>query len=139
MPQPIAGVARTLAIASGKGGVGKTTVTVNLALALAQSGARVGILDADIYGPNIPLMLGIRQTKTMPGMLPVARADRTPYIPPIERFGLKVMSIGLRVAEADPVMPDPRFAGRIVSQTLRDVRWGQLDYLLVDLPPGTGE
>jgi ATP-binding protein involved in chromosome partitioning len=139
MPQRIEAVTRTLAIASGKGGVGKTTVTVNLALALAQSGARVGIFDADIYGPNIPLMLGIRQTKTAPGMLPVARADRTPYIPPVERFGLKVMSIGLLVGEADTVMPDPRFAGRIVSQTLRDVRWGQLDYLLVDLPPGTGE
>jgi ATP-binding protein involved in chromosome partitioning len=139
MPQPIEGVDRTLAIASGKGGVGKTTVTVNLALALAQGGARVGIFDADIYGPNIPLMLGIRQTKTAPGLLPVARADRTPYIPPVERFGLKVMSIGLLVAEADTVMPDPRFAGRIVSQTLQDVRWGQLDHLLIDLPPGTGE
>jgi ATP-binding protein involved in chromosome partitioning len=119
MPERIEAVARTLAIASGKGGVGKTTVTVNLALALAQGGARVGIFDADIYGPNIPLMLGIRRTKTAPGMLPVARADRTPYIPPIERFGLKVMSIGLLVGEADTVMPDPRFAGRIVSQTLR--------------------
>src|SRR5262245_9514202 len=139
MPQRIEAVVRTLAVASGKGGVGKTTVTVNLALALAQGGARVGIFDADIYGPNIPLMLGIRQTKTAPGMLPVARADRTPYIPPIERFGLEVMSIGLLVAEADTVMPDPRFAGRIVSQTLLDVRWGQLDHLLIDLPPGTGE
>jgi ATP-binding protein involved in chromosome partitioning len=139
MPQPIEGVARTLAVASGKGGVGKTTVTVNLALALAQGGARVGVFDADIYGPNIPLMLGIRQTKTAPGMLPVARAGRVPYIAPIERFGLKVMSIGLLVGEADTVMPDPRFAGRIVSQTLQDVRWGQLDYLLIDLPPGTGE
>src|SRR5262245_19863911 len=90
MPERIEGAARTLAVASGKGGVGKTTVTVNLALALAQAGARVGVFDADIYGPNVPLMLGIRQTKTAPGMLPVARADRTPYIPPTERFGLKV-------------------------------------------------
>jgi ATP-binding protein involved in chromosome partitioning len=84
-------------------------------------------------------MLGIHQTKSAAGMLPVARASRVPYIAPIERFGLKIMSIGLLVGEADTVMPDPRFAGRIVSQTLLDVRWGQLDYLLVDLPPGTGE
>jgi ATP-binding protein involved in chromosome partitioning len=139
MPQPIVGVARTLAIASGKGGVGKTTVTVNLALALAQAGAQVGVFDADIYGPNIPLMLGIRRTKTATGMLPIARADRTPYIEPLQRFGLKIMSIGLLIGEADTVMPDPRFAGRIVSQTIQDVRWGQLDYLLIDLPPGTGE
>jgi ATP-binding protein involved in chromosome partitioning len=139
MPQRIEGVAHTLAVASGKGGVGKTTVTVNLALALAQTGARVGVFDADIYGPNIPLMLGIHQTKSAAGMLPVARASRVPYIAPIERFGLKIMSIGLLVGEADTVMPDPHFAGRIVSQTLQDVRWGQLDYLLIDLPPGTGE
>jgi ATP-binding protein involved in chromosome partitioning len=139
MPQRIEGVAHTLAVASGKGGVGKTTVTVNLALALAQTGARVGVFDADIYGPNIPLMLGIHQTKSATGMLPVARASRVPYIAPIERFGLKIMSIGLLVGEADTVMPDPHFAGRIVSQTLQDVRWGQLDYLLIDLPPGTGE
>jgi len=139
MPQPLAGVARTLAIASGKGGVGKTTVTVNLALALAQAGASVGVFDADIYGPNIPLMLGIRRSKTATGMLPVARAGRDPYIEPLQRFGLKIMSIGLLIGEADTVMPDPRFAGRIVSQTIQDVRWGQLDYLLIDLPPGTGE
>jgi len=139
MPQPIAGVARTLAVASGKGGVGKTTVTVNLALALAQAGAQVGVFDADIYGPNIPLMLGIRRSKTASGMLPIARAGREPYIEPLQRFGLKIMSIGLLIGEADTVMPDPRFAGRIVSQTLLDVRWGQLDYLLIDLPPGTGE
>src|SRR5262249_37091666 len=79
MPQPLAGVARTLAVASGKGGVGKTTVTVNLALALAQAGAQVGVFDADIYGPNIPLMLGIRRTKSATGMLPIARAGRDPY------------------------------------------------------------
>jgi ATP-binding protein involved in chromosome partitioning len=139
MAQPIAGVARILAVASGKGGVGKTTVTVNLALALAQAGASVGVFDADIYGPNIPLMLGIRQTKTAPGMLPIARAGREPYIDPLQRFGLKIMSIGLLIADADTVMPDPRFAGRIVTQTIQDVRWGQLDYLLIDLPPGTGE
>lgn len=140
MPQRITGVERVLAVASGKGGVGKTTVTVNLALALALSGARVGLFDADIYGPNVPLMLGVRRTVTgAGGMLPIARAQSEPYIAPLERYGLKVMSIGLLVAEDEAVMPDPHDAGRIVTQTLRDVLWGALDYLLIDLPPGTGE
>lgn len=135
----IPGVARLLAIASGKGGVGKTTVSVNLALALAARGAQVGIFDADIYGPNVPLMLGVRRTASASGLLPIARANAAPYIPPLERFGLKVMSLGLLVGENDAVMPDPHDAGRIVTQTLGDVLWGTLDYLLIDLPPGTGE
>ena len=136
----IAQVSKILAIASGKGGVGKTTVSVNLALALAAEGMRVGLFDADIYGPNVPLMLGVRRRVSGRGMLPVARAgDQPPYIPALDRYGIKVMSIGLLVGELDTVMPDPRFAGRIVTQTLRDVVWGELDYLLIDLPPGTGE
>jgi ATP-binding protein involved in chromosome partitioning len=139
MAERIAGVARVLAIASGKGGVGKTTVTVNLALALAQTGARTGIFDADIYGPNIPLMLGVRRQEEARGWLPVARAAKEPYIPPLDRFGLQVMSIGLLVGEAQAVMPHPLFTGRIVTQTIRDVLWDRLDYLLIDLPPGTGE
>lgn len=140
MARRIEGVRRILAVASGKGGVGKTTVTVNLALALAADGARVGIFDGDLYGPNVPLMLGVRRKTPPRGMLPVAHADDTlPYIPAIERYGLKMMSIGLLVPENMPVMPDPRFAGMIVSRTLLDVLWGDLDYLLVDLPPGTGE
>jgi ATP-binding protein involved in chromosome partitioning len=139
MAERITGVARVLAIASGKGGVGKTTVTVNLALALAQTGTRTGIFDADIYGPNIPLMLGVRRQEEARGWLTVARAGKEPYIPPLERFGLQVMSIGLLVGEAQAVMPHPLFTGRIVTQTIRDVRWDRLDYLLVDLPPGTGE
>ena len=101
MPQRIEGVSHILAVASGKGGVGKTTVTVNLALALALDGARVGLFDGDIYGPNVPLMLGVRRSKPARGRLPIARADNTPYIEPLERYGLKVMSVGLLVAERE--------------------------------------
>lgn len=135
----IDGVSRILAVASGKGGVGKTTVTVNLALALAAGGAKVGLFDADIYGPNVPLMLGVRRTEGSRGTLPIGRARSEPYIKPLERFGLHVMSIGLLVGEKQAVMPDPRYAGMVVTRTLQDIIWGELDYLLVDLPPGTGE
>ncbi|MEO8286854.1 MAG: Mrp/NBP35 family ATP-binding protein [Chloroflexota bacterium] len=139
MPNPIPGINRILAIASGKGGVGKTTVTVNLALALALSGARVGLFDADVYGPNVPVMLGVRRNKPASGAAPIGRADNTPYIKPLERFGLRVMSIGLLVGETEAVMPDPNFIGLLVTRTMKDVLWGDLDYLLIDLPPGTGE
>src|SRR5438552_5409881 len=139
MPERIAGISRILAVASGKGGVGKTTVTVNLALALALRGSRVGLFDADIYGPNVPLMLGVRRTRPATGLIPVARTDTTPYIPPLDRYGLKMMSIGLLIGETQAVMPDSMFAGLIVTRTLKDVLWGDLDYLLIDLPPGTGE
>lgn len=139
MLAPVAGVKRIVAVGSGKGGVGKTTVTVNLALALVERGARVGIFDADVHGPNVPLMLGVRRHKPSGGFAPVFRVRRNPYIPPLERFGLKVMSIGLLVGEAETVMPDPTLIGHLVLQTLRDTLWGELDYLLLDLPPGTGE
>lgn len=139
MTQPINGVERILAVASGKGGVGKTTVTVNLALAMAEQGLRVGLFDADVYGPNVPLMLGVQRTKSARGMVPVGRADNTPYIQPLERYGLQVMSIGLLLGEREAVMPDARFIGLIVTRTIKDVLWGELDFLLIDLPPGTGE
>ncbi len=122
----IPGVSRILAVASGKGGVGKTTVSVNLALALAQTGARVGLFDADLYGPNVPLMLGVRRSRRASGFIPIGRASRDAYIPPLESFGIKVMSIGLLVASQETVLADPHIAGAIIRQTLQDVRWGEL-------------
>jgi ATP-binding protein involved in chromosome partitioning len=141
----VPGVRRIVAVASGKGGVGKTTVTVNLALALVSLGHRVGVFDADLYGPNVPLMLGVtRQRAASSTLVPVARADPQPYIQPLERFGLRVMSFALLVGESDTVLPEPRFAGMLVERTLRDVVWSApgappLDVLLIDLPPGSGE
>ena len=137
-------VNKIIAVASGKGGVGKTTTAVNLALALAKTGARVGIYDADLYGPNVALMLGVRRKQSKAsndpiGMIPTVRASAEPYIPPLNRYGLKLMSIGLIVGSNDAITPDPRAAGDIIRQTLQDVDWGPLDYLVMDLPPGTGE
>jgi ATP-binding protein involved in chromosome partitioning len=123
-------VKHIIAIASGKGGVGKSTVTVNLAVALAASGAKVGILDADVYGPSIPLMVGAQDER------PYTRAEK---IIPIERFGLHLMSIGFLLEDGQAVLwRGPMVAGT-VKQLLQDVEWGELDYLLVDLPPGTGD
>lgn len=138
-PQPIPNVSRILAVASGKGGVGKTTVTVNVALALRERGLRVGLFDADVYGPNVPIMLGVRRTAPASGLAPIGRSSHEPYIPPLERYGLQVMSIGLLLGETEAVMPDPMSIGLLVTRTMRDVVWGDLDFLLVDLPPGTGE
>jgi ATP-binding protein involved in chromosome partitioning len=128
-------------VASGKGGVGKTTVAVNLALALRQNGVRVGVFDADLYGPNVLLMLGVRSksSTSKPLNIPVVRTDHKPYIPPLERFGLQVMSLGLVLGDTDTVIADGRFAGRMICQTLQDVLWGELDVLILDFPPGTGE
>lgn len=126
----IPNVKNVVAIASGKGGVGKSTVSVNLAVALAQSGAKVGLMDADVYGPSVPLMMGC--------------ADERPWtqdskIVPIERYGLKMMSLGFLLEEGQAVLwRGPMVAGT-VKQLLADVDWGELDYLIVDLPPGTGD
>ena len=133
-------ISKTLVIASGKGGVGKTTVTVNLALALQRTGAKVGIFDADIYGPNVPLMLGIHQSRISQGYVPIVRPKGAlPYIPTVERFGLDLMSIGLIMGEQQVINPLPDEVGRLVVQTLQDVLWGELDYLLIDLPPSAGQ
>lgn len=126
----IPGVRHAIAIASGKGGVGKSTVTVNLAVALAQTGARVGLMDADVYGPSIPLMLGAQHER------PFTQGGK---ILPIERYGVRMMSLGLLLEEGQAVLwRGPMVAGT-VKQLLEDVEWGELDYLLVDLPPGTGD
>ncbi len=137
--QGLEGVARIVAVASGKGGVGKTTVTVNVALALAQRGAKVGIFDADVYGPNVPLMLGVHREQSTQGLVPIARAKSKPYVEPLERFGVKVMSFGFLVGEKDVVLAEQPLIASLVKQTLRDVIWAPLDYLLIDLPPGSGE
>lgn len=142
----IDGVKRVIAVASGKGGVGKSTVSVNLALALAELGYKVGLFDGDVHGPNVPLMLGVRRTQRAEGAAAyVAIAVSSEYekktsrSQPLERYGLKIMSIGLLVGEDQPVIPDTNLVGRMVVQMLRSVDWDGLDFLLIDLPPGTGE
>jgi ATP-binding protein involved in chromosome partitioning len=125
----IPGVKNVLAVSSGKGGVGKSTIAVNLACALQRTGARVGILDADVYGPNVPLMLGVTGQPTV--------VDKR--IVPFERHGLQVMSMALLVAEDQPVIWRGPMLHSAVRQFLFDVAWHDLDYLVVDLPPGTGD
>jgi ATP-binding protein involved in chromosome partitioning len=127
---PIAGVKNLIAVASGKGGVGKTTVAVNLAIALKNMGASVGLLDADVYGPNVPVMLG---TNEQPKMLD----ERT--IVPVLAYGIKVISMGLLNPGDKPLVWRGPMLHSVMQQFLRSVRWGQLDYLIVDLPPGTGD
>ena len=129
-PAGVPGVAHVLAVASGKGGVGKSTVAVNLALALSQLGHRVGLLDADVYGPSVPLMLGLTDR-------PQSTEDKR--IIPLERFGLKVISLGLFIAEGTPVIWRGPMINKLLTQFLREVAWGELDYLVLDLPPGTGD
>ena len=125
--QLVPGVKNIIAVASGKGGVGKSTVSVNLAVALAQAGASVGLLDADITGPNIPLMLGLEGQ-------PKASANNK--ITPLERYGVKAISIQFFVPEGQPIVWRGPLVGGAIQQFLRDVDWGELDYLVIDLPPG---
>jgi ATP-binding protein involved in chromosome partitioning len=129
-----------LAISSGKGGVGKSTVSVNLSLALKALGARVGLFDADIYGPNVPLIFGIHRKAPASGYAPVFRQKNAPpYIKPFERLGIKLMSLGFLVAEDQAINPLSNEVGNLAVQTLHDTLWGDLDYLILDMPPGWGE
>jgi ATP-binding protein involved in chromosome partitioning len=132
--QVLAKVKNIIAVASGKGGVGKSTVSTNLALALAQEGAKVGILDADIYGPSVPMMFGIQGERPM-----MRQVGEKGMIEPIERFGVKVMSIGLLVDEKQAVIWRGPMATSALRQFINDVYWDELDYLILDLPPGTGD
>ncbi len=129
-PKPLAGVSSIIAIGSGKGGVGKTTVAVNVAIALAKLGNRVGLIDADIYGPNVPLMMGSSQ---QPRVLEGNRIE------PIEAHGVKVISVGLLSPGDKPLVMRGPMLHQIIRQFLQQVEWGELDYLIIDLPPGTGD
>lgn len=128
-------VKNIIAVVSGKGGVGKSTVAANLALALSQGGAKVGLMDADIYGPSVPIMFGVRGERPM--MIDIG-AEK-PMIAPLERYGIKLMSIGLLVDEKNAVVWRGPMASSAIRQFVTDVYWDELDYLVVDMPPGTGD
>jgi ATP-binding protein involved in chromosome partitioning len=128
--RPVEGVRNIIAVASNKGGVGKTTVAVNLALALAKRGARVGLLDADVTGPNVPIMMGFEA-----GFM----AEGEHGLTTVEKFGVHVVSLGFVLPRLSPVVWRGPMVGNAVRQLLHDIRWGELDYLLIDLPPGTSD
>ncbi len=128
------GVKNIITVVSGKGGVGKSTVAANLALALAQQGATVGLMDADIYGPSVPIMFGVRGQR--PLMMDVEGKDK---IVPLEQYGIKLISIGLLVDEKSAVVWRGPMASSAIRQFVTDVHWGELDYLIIDMPPGTGD
>jgi ATP-binding protein involved in chromosome partitioning len=129
-PQPIPGVDAIIAVGSGKGGVGKTTISVNLAIALAKLGYKVGLLDADVYGPNVPMMLGTSATPRVVG-------DNR--IEPLNAYGLKALSVGFLNPGDKPLIWRGPMLHQIMRQFMEQVEWGKLDYLVVDLPPGTGD
>ena len=129
------GVKNIIAVVSGKGGVGKSTVAANLALAIAQGGAKVGLMDADIYGPSVPIMLGVRGERPLMMNVEGEKAK----IAPLEKYGIKLMSIGLLVDEKSAVVWRGPMASSAIRQFVTDVNWGELDYLVVDMPPGTGD
>ena len=129
-PAPLAGVKHIVAIASGKGGVGKSTVAANIAIALTQKGHKVGLLDLDIYGPSLPIILGINES-------PKLTQDKK--LIPLDRYGMKVMSFGFISGNQTPTIWRGPLVGRMTEQFFQDVIWGDLDYLILDLPPGTGD
>jgi ATP-binding protein involved in chromosome partitioning len=126
---PVAGVKNIVAVGAGKGGVGKTTVAVNLAVALSQSGSRVAMIDGDIYGPNVPIMMGLRTQLTTDGQ----------KIVPAEQYGIQLVSMGFLTGEDAPVIWRGPMLHGVIQQFFREVRWDRIDYLIVDLPPGTGD
>jgi ATP-binding protein involved in chromosome partitioning len=128
------GVRNIIAVVSGKGGVGKSTVSANLALSLAKGGASVGLMDADIYGPSVPIMFGVRGERPM-----MTDVGGKAMIIPLERFGIKLLSIGLLVDEKNAVVWRGPMASSAIRQFITDVNWGELDYLVIDMPPGTGD
>ncbi|MBW0177809.1 Mrp/NBP35 family ATP-binding protein [Sediminibacterium sp.] len=132
--QVLSGVKNIIAVVSGKGGVGKSTVSANLALALAEGGASVGLMDADIYGPSVPIMFGVRGERPL-----MKEMNGKGMIVPLEKFGIKLMSIGLLVDEKNAVVWRGPMASSAIRQFVTDVDWGELDYLVIDMPPGTGD
>ncbi len=133
--QSVPQVRNIIAVSSGKGGVGKTSVAVNMAVALAQTGARVGILDADIYGPNVPQMLGLQDTR----LLVQKEADGTEHIQPLKAHGIEMISMALLIDRDQPVIWRGPMLNGAIRQFLYQVEWSELDYLIVDMPPGTGD
>jgi ATP-binding protein involved in chromosome partitioning len=131
----IPGIKNAIAVASGKGGVGKSTTAVNLAIALSQTGAQVGLMDADIYGPSIPIMLGVPEGEQPMG----TEENGVQKIFPIERYGIKLMSIGFLTEKESPIIWRGPMIGKMIQTFLGTVIWGELDYLIIDLPPGTGD
>lgn len=130
----LGGVKNIIAVVSGKGGVGKSTVSANLALALAEGGASVGLMDADIYGPSVPIMFGVRGARPM-----MKEVNGKGMIVPLDKFGIKLMSIGLLVDEKNAVVWRGPMASSAIRQFVTEVDWGELDYLVIDMPPGTGD
>src|SRR5215217_7725087 len=131
----INGVSHVIAVAAGKGGVGKSTVAVNVAVALAQEGARVGLLDADIYGPSVPLMMGVKGRQPEAATSPSGQ----PIMIPLEAYGIKMISVGFLVDDSQPVIWRGPMVSQLLRQFLYQVDWAPLDYLIIDMPPGTGD